>query len=72
MEDLLSNQSLANSGVFDYALIEKRLTSFLNGDDRHFFGLWEYPHVPGMAQGKEDRIQDQRLIALVTIDYYEV
>ena len=40
MEDLLSNQSLANSGVFDYALIEKRLTSFLNGDDRHFFGLW--------------------------------
>ena len=40
MEDLLSTQSLANSGVFDHALIEKRLTSFLNGDDRHFFGLW--------------------------------
>ena len=40
MEDLLSTQSLANSGVFDHALIEKRPTSFLNGDDRHFFGLW--------------------------------
>lgn len=40
MQDLLSPSSLFESNIFDPVIVEKRLETFLDGDDRPFFNIW--------------------------------